>query len=335
MRRNARLRFVPVMLVFACFFGCGGEPGREVGSGDTKVNQAQAPGTTKVSSESRQESEDFEPYQAPEFADSVFHAELAEGKGEVLLDLSDASLGYGGISVKADSRVKIQITTDGAEDPKYQYDVPLDGTPLIFPLTSGSTHYTFFVGENVEGKRYAQLYLTELDVELKDEFQPFLRPSQYVNYNKNSKCVQKAAELAKKAETALDVVEAVYGYICDNVTYDTELATKVQQKTVTSYIPDLEQIMASGKGICFDYAALTAAMLRSQGIPTKMVFGDVSPDNVYHAWNMFYTEQTGWVSVQFSVEPGKWNRLDLTYSAGGADSQFVGDGGNYLDIYYY
>ena len=157
----------------------------------------------------------------------------------------------------------------------------------------------------------------------------------YVNYSRDSECVGKAAELAANAETALDVVEAVYQYVCDNVTYDKELAAQVQENPKVKYVPDLDQVLKSGKGICFDYASLAAAMLRSQGIPVKMVFGDVSPNNVYHAWNMFYTEQTGWVSVHFEVKSGDWNRLDLTFSANGADDTFIGDGSNYLDQLYY
>ena len=30
-----------------------------------------------------------------------------------------------------------------------------------------------------------------------------------------------------------------------------------------------------------------------------------------------------------------WNRIDLTFSANGADAQFIGDGGNYTDVYQY
>ncbi|HBA50289.1 MAG TPA: transglutaminase [Lachnospiraceae bacterium] len=356
MRRNASLRLVPVALSLVCLFGCGtGEPkgsnetargaavshqaqeGNEKQAVESKAPQVQASAASQVQkvAETQEPGEDFEPYQAPEFADSVFHADLADGSGSVLLDLSSASLGYGGVSAKADSRVKLQITTEGASDPKYTYDVPTDGTPIIFPLTSGNGQYTFFVGENVSGTRYAQLYTTKYDVKLKDEFQPFLRPSVYVNYSQDSQCVRRAAELAETAETALDVVEAVYEYVCDNITYDRDLARQVQEKKVTSYVPDLDQVLKSKKGICFDYAALAAAMLRSQGIPTKMVFGDVSPDDVYHAWNMFYTEQTGWVSVHFQVKSGDWNRLDLTFSANGADDSFIGDGSNYLDTLYY
>ena len=93
--------------------------------------------------------------------------------------------------------------------------------------------------------------------------------------------------------------------------------------------------MATRKGLCFDYASLTASMLRSQGIPTKLIFGYVSPDDVYHAWNMFYTEETGWVQVKFDVDPNDWNRIDLTFSAGGTSEEFIGDGTNYSDVYQY
>ena len=76
-------------------------------------------------------------------------------------------------------------------------------------------------------------------------------------------------------------------------------------------------------------------MLRSQGIPAKVIFGYVSPDDLYHAWNMFYTDQTGWVTVNYEVSGDDWNRLDLTFAANGADSDFIGDGSNYSELYFY
>ena len=69
--------------------------------------------------------------------------------------------------------------------------------------------------------------------------------------------------------------------------------------------------------------------------PTKVIFGYVSPNDVYHAWNMFYTDETGWVTVDYKVSPSQWNRLDLTFSANGADGTFIGDGGNYAEVYIY
>lgn len=76
-------------------------------------------------------------------------------------------------------------------------------------------------------------------------------------------------------------------------------------------------------------------MLRSQGIPTKIIFGYVAPGDLYHAWNMFYTEETGWITVEYQVFGGEWNRIDCTFAANGADPETIGDGTSYTDLYVY
>ena len=50
---------------------------------------------------------------------------------------------------------------------------------------------------------------------------------------------------------------------------------------------------------------------------------------------MVYTETDGWVSVEFKVTGENWNRMDLTFSANGADSRFIGNGSNYAEVYCY
>ena len=185
--------------------------------------------------------------------------------------------------------------------------------------------------ENVVDKKYSELYSFTCDAWLQDEFQPFLRPSTYINYTRDSDCVRKAAELAAESSDELSLVGAVYNFVCSQVTYDREKAMTVK----SGYLPVPDETMNSGKGICFDYAALAASMLRSQGIPTKMIFGYVAPQGLYHAWNMFYTPQSGWVTVSFEVRGENWTRMDLTFSANGADATFIGDGSNYSDVYYY
>ena len=131
--------------------------------------------------------------------------------------------------------------------------------------------------------------------------------------------------------TADAVLNAVYDYICSSISYDRDKAASVK----SGYLPDPDETLQTGKGICFDYAALAAAMLRSQGIPTKMIFGYVAPKDLYHAWNMFYTDETGWVTVGFEADADTWNRIDLTFASSGADAQFIGDGSNYSDLYFY
>lgn len=271
---------------------------------------------------------DASPYIAPPFADATFHGEKAAYPGEVQIDLSATADGYIGVSALSDKRLKFQVVKG---DLTYTYNLANDGTPAIFPLQSGDGEYRLRVMENVVDSKYAELYVTGAYVTLTDEFAPFLRPSEYVNYSESSNCVKKAKELAQTAGTPLGLVGKVYEYVCKSVKYDTKLAETVQ----SGYLPVPDETMKRGKGICFDYAALSAAMLRSQGIPTKLVFGYVAPDNVYHAWNMFYTEESGWVTAKFEVTADTWVRLDLTFAANGANAKFIGDGSNYSDVYYY
>ena len=301
--------FLILVLTCLCVTGCGGGSGGGASSGGGDSDKAAA-------------------YEAPDFKDASFHEDKASGGGGAQIDLSETSKGYVAVSATSSSRLKFQVIKG---DETYNYDIASDGTPSVFPLQCGSGTYTFKVMENITDSKYAENYSTSADVELKNEFQPFLRPSDYVDYSEDSACVKKAAEFSAKADTAMDVVSSVYDYICKGVTYDQEKAASVE----SGYLPEPDETMETGKGICFDYASLAAAMLRSQGIPAKVIFGYVAPDNVYHAWNMFYTEETGWVTVGYEVSGDSWNRLDLTFAANGADSEFIGDGSHYSDVYVY
>ena len=105
-----------------------------------------------------------------------------------------------------------------------------------------------------------------------------------MNFNSASAAVQKGAELSAGVTDQLGVVSAVYNYVVKNLTYDTAKASSVQ----SGYLPNVDLVLAQKKGICFDYAALMTAMLRSQDIPTKLVVGYTG--NLYHAWINVYLE---------------------------------------------
>ncbi|MBQ9015050.1 MAG: transglutaminase domain-containing protein [Firmicutes bacterium] len=291
--------------------------------GDASSSEAASGGASDQSAKASGES-----YDAPDFKGSSFHEGDASSGAGASIDTSKVSDGYVAVSASSSSRLKFQVIK--GED-TYNYDIDSGGDPSVFPLQCGNGTYQFRVMENITGSKYAELYSTSADVSLSDEFQPFLRPSDYVDYAKDSACVKKAAEISAKAGSAMDVVSGVYDYITKGVTYDTDKAKTVE----SGYLPAPDETMKSGKGICFDYASLAAAMLRSQGIPTKVIFGYVAPDDLYHAWNMFYTKETGWVTVDYKVSGDSWNRLDLTFAAGGADSDFIGDGSHYSDVYFY
>ena len=85
-------------------------------------------------------------------------------------------------------------------------------------------------------------------------------------------------------------MKKVYNYVIKQYKYDKKKAKTVQ----SGYIPNLDKIYKQKKGICFDYAAVMTAMLRSQGIPTKLVIGYTG--NAYHAWISVYSKKKGWIT---------------------------------------
>ena len=263
----------------------------------------------------------------PTYCGAAFHSDQAEGNGEVKMDLSATGEGYVGLLAESDARLKLQVIKDGEE---YLYDIR-DGREEIFPLQCGNGTYTFKVMKNAGENKYYEIYSCDADVTLESDNAPFLRPNQYADYREDSNCVKLAGEMAAASDSEEDFVKKVYEYIAEEVSYDEDKARTIEK----GYIPDPDATMVSGKGICFDYASLAASMLRSQGIPTKIIFGYVAPDNLYHAWNMFYTKEKGWSSVEFSVNPNEWNRLDLTFYSNGENDEFIGDGSNYTEVYQY
>lgn len=143
---------------------------------------------------------------------------------------------------------------------------------------------------------------------------------------------KKAQQLAKKCYSSLDVVSNVYNYIIKNIKYDKEKANNVQY----GYVPDPDQTLNDKTGICFDYASLTCAMLRSQGIPTKLEVGYVG--EVYHAWISCYVDETGWIDNIIEFDGKDWSLLDPTLGANNKSKdvkKYIGDGSKYIVKYTY
>ncbi len=259
---------------------------------------------------------------------ATFDEAAATGENGALIDASHAAQGYVGVSASAASRLKVQITS-GQETTNY--DLPQDGTATIFPLTSGAGSYTVRVMQNTSGNNYVELYSTAFEAAIASETEPFCYPNVNCNYTQSSTCVSKARELVADASNQGEAVKAICTWIVENISYDDNKAS--QLKDATGYVPDPDSTLSSGSGICFDYASLGAAMLRSQGIPTKIITGYVSPNNIYHAWIEVYIDGT-WVSAQFSVSQNTWSRVDLTFAASSGGTN-VGDGKTYTDRFVY
>ena len=94
----------------------------------------------------------------------------------------------------------------------------------------------------------------------------------------------------------------------------------------------MDATLESKKGICFDYAALTAAMLRSRDIPCKLQIG--YSGTVKHAWVSVYIRSKGWVDKAVEFSGDSWSRMDPTFDSNSDDEetiqQYIGNDDNYI-----
>lgn len=231
------------------------------------------------------------------------------------------------------SKVKIIIT--GPDLYKCTYNLN-SSEYQAFPLTSGDGTYSIGIYENIQGTDYSTCYTVSIDAAITDSFSPYLRPSQYVDYDADTQAVALAAELCASAADELECVTLVYDYIIENIGYDYDKANQITSGTLTSYIADIDGTLASGKGICLDYAAIMTCMLRSQNIPTRLEVGYAG--TAYHAWISTYIKDVGWVNGVVQFDGINWSLMDPTFGASSGEAElrdFIGDGTNYTVKYIY
>ncbi|WP_438433869.1 transglutaminase-like domain-containing protein [Gorillibacterium sp. sgz500922] len=197
--------------------------------------------------------------------------------------------------VKTGTKTKLMIAKQGAV-----YTYTLTGSGQAFPLQLGNGDYEVSLLEQADGTKYRLVKKDTVRVKLDDAQAVFLNSVQNVRWQPNGQASKLAAELTQGAKTEEAKAKAIYSYIIKKIKYDNALAASVG----TEYLPNPEQTLNTGKGICYDYASLYAAMLRSQGIPAKLVMGTSAYVKQYHAWNEVYLNGE-WVTVDTTVDAGK------------------------------
>lgn len=222
-----------------------------------------------------------------------------------LLDYSNADQGY--ISVKGpqdDTVKKVQVAFGTMT---YTYDVFGDRYTVL-PLQGGTGSYTIKMLRNIEGNRYSVAASTTIDVVVPDELTIYLYPNQIVDYDQETKAVLKSFEITADDESEIKRVHTVYNYVVDLLGYD---QAKADRANDIFMLPDLDELLRTEKGICFDYAALMTAMLRVLGIPTRLITGYT--DIAYHAWVEVYIKDVGWINPRIHFAAEEWKRVDPTF----------------------
>ncbi|MDR1015193.1 MAG: transglutaminase-like domain-containing protein [Coriobacteriales bacterium] len=251
---------------------------------------------------------------------------------KAVLDYSNAASGYVCAMSLLDG-AKVKVLVDSPTGERYQYVLATTGDYLTVPLSRGSGTYTVGIYENLYDEQYTPLLVQDVAAEAVDEFAPFLYPNQFVEFASGDQTVELSQELAANATSDVEAVDQIYLHVVQNFNYDYDKADSV----APGYLPRNDDTLASGTGICLDFAALTASLMRAQRLPTRLDVGYCG--QAYHAWIEVYTAEKGWIRKKIEFAGDSWVLMDPTFdsaSKGTGDiERLIGDGKNYQPILLY
>lgn len=209
---------------------------------------------------------------------------------------------------KNDYSTKVKLLVQLTGGTQYKYDIPKGNVDIYIPLTQGNGLYRLILCRNISGTRYAIIQTVSVQQDLSDTSEAFLSSNYMLDWNETNAAIKKAQSLAKGGNK----IKKIYDYVVKNYSYDFNKAKNIGTLSKNSaYIPNISKIYKAKKGICYDYSVLLASMLRSVGVPAKVVTGYTPNISVYHAWNNVY-------------DSSAWRVIDATY-----DSQLYKAGRKY------
>lgn len=214
------------------------------------------------------------------------------------LDTSEIDRGVLSVDYDVKGKVKTKLMVAKGQE-QYTYNLHSGRAWEYFPLQLGNGNYTVSLLENTAGNKYKVVKKQTVKLNLKNDREVFLNSVQNIAWTSSDSAIVKAAELTKNKKTDTDKAKAIYEFIITNIQYDKKLASQVP----ADYLPDIDRTIRTRKDICYGYASLFAAMMRSVGVPTKLMMGSSSYAKGYHAWNEAYLG-------------GKWVTIDTTVDAG-------------------
>ncbi|MHB8634943.1 MAG: transglutaminase-like domain-containing protein [Fimbriimonadaceae bacterium] len=101
--------------------------------------------------------------------------------------------------------------------------------------------------------------------------------------------------------------------------------SKMQPDASIAVLRDANEVLDSCRGVCRDYAILTATIMRAAGIPTRLVTGLVSWDGdfYYHAWVTIF-DGNAWVGVDSTTDQAQISAAHIELAAGSVSDAFTG-----------
>ncbi|HOM43763.1 MAG TPA: transglutaminase-like domain-containing protein, partial [Bacillota bacterium] len=100
--------------------------------------------------------------------------------------------------------------------------------------------------ENITGIKYKVVAQKSFKAEMTELNSVYLQSTQPIVWNYDMESIKLANSLAQGEKDSLKVVQAIYDYIVNNISYDYKKADKLS----SDYTPEIDTIIRDGKGIC-------------------------------------------------------------------------------------
>ncbi|MGB9976894.1 transglutaminase domain-containing protein [Thermovenabulum sp.] len=176
-------------------------------------------------------------------------------------------------------------------------------------LTEGKGEYTISVMVHEYDRKYS--YGPTFKVINTLELDKYLTPSKDVESDA-PEIITLAKKLTEGKNSDIEKMRAIYEWVVKNIEYDFEKYSEHQRGNYNNVYGALNTLKTR-KGVCYDFAALTAALGRAAGVKVKLVKGEgkLGDFQGLHTWNEFFSE-----------EENKWINIDTTFGAVGEEEYF-------------
>lgn len=198
----------------------------------------------------------------------------------------------------ANNKIKLLVTGAGQQ---IWYDVKLSKGVFDEEIWFDKPgKYTISVMVNEYDRKYS--YGPEITIENTHELDKHLIPAKHIESG-DAGIISTAKAITENCGTELEKARAIYDWVAENTEYDYEkLAKHIKGQYGNEY--GAVNTLKTGKGVCYDYAALAAALARAVGIRAKLVEGELKQGDLksFHAWNEFYIpERKAWINVDTTL----------------------------------
>ena len=220
--------------------------------------------------------------------------------------------GYVIVTGKSEREKIVAIIEAEVDAERQVYHLDLDEDGFFYQkiyFREGTGEYKVSVLYNTEGNKYRVAH--RFEVTNQREMNRYLVPVQDV-HSENEEIILKAEKIVEGKSNDYKKIKAVYNWVVNNTEYDYDKRDRMQDGDYSDNFGSLHMLQTR-TGVCHDYATLTAALLRSIGIPTQVVVGeiDINGELIRHAWNRAY-----------NIESDRWIVFDTTFASTGRRDYF-------------